>query len=146
MSGLVRIPKVSFSHGSAVVVSGNVTAEILVIGVDCFHRGQKKFQEAFEITIIEPVIFEKTNNLGFRPGPTQTGLYSHRSRLEALNFRFKKKKDCTIHVAKTKVLICAFVFAYADCWFSHAKAHMNPIFSNLLPNYRNTISWVVKFF
>ena len=32
--------------------------------------------------IIEPV-HEKTNNLGFRPGPTQTGLYSHRSRLEA---------------------------------------------------------------
>ena len=26
---------------------------------------------------------EKTNNLSFRPGPTQTGLYSHRSRLEA---------------------------------------------------------------
>ena len=26
---------------------------------------------------------EKTNNLGFRLGPTQTGLYSHRSRLEA---------------------------------------------------------------
>ena len=26
---------------------------------------------------------DKTNNLGFRPGPTQTDLYSHRSRLEA---------------------------------------------------------------
>ena len=32
--------------------------------------------------IFEPV-HEKTNNLGFRPGPTQTRLYSHRSRLEA---------------------------------------------------------------
>ena len=31
---------------------------------------------------IEPV-HEKTNNLGVRPGPTQTRLYSHRSRLEA---------------------------------------------------------------
>ena len=30
----------------------------------------------------EPV-HEKTNNLAFRPGPTQTRLYSHRSRLEA---------------------------------------------------------------
>ena len=30
----------------------------------------------------EPV-HEKTNNLGFRPGPTQTRLYSHRNRLEA---------------------------------------------------------------
>ena len=26
---------------------------------------------------------EKTNNLGFRPGPTQTRLYSHRTKLGA---------------------------------------------------------------
>ena len=39
--------------------------------------------------IIEPVR-EKTNNLGFRPGPTQTGLYSYRRWLEAGNFRFRK--------------------------------------------------------
>ena len=40
--------------------------------------------------------------------------------------------DCTICVAKTKVLIsfgvtakliCVFVFAYADYWFSDAAAH-----------------------
>ena len=37
--------------------------------------------KGFEATF-EPV-HEKTNNLGFRPGPTQTRLYSHRSRLEA---------------------------------------------------------------
>ena len=39
---------------------------------------------------------------------------------------------CTIRVAKTMALIsfavtakliCAFVFAYADCWFSHEAAH-----------------------
>ena len=36
----------------------------------------------------EPV-HEKTNNLGFRPGLTQTGLYSHRTLLEAGNFVFK---------------------------------------------------------
>ena len=44
-----------------------------------------------------------------------------------------KKRKCTIHVAKTKALIsfavtakliCVFVFAYADCWFSHEKAQM----------------------
>ena len=83
-------------------------------------------------TIYEPV-HEKTNNLGFRPGLTQTRLYSHRSRLEARNFRFKKKRDCSSHVAKTKALIsfavtakliCGFVFAYANCWFSHAQAHI----------------------
>ena len=41
--------------------------------------------------------------------------------------------NCTIRVAKTKTqisfavtakLICVFVFAYADCWFSHEVAHM----------------------
>ena len=49
------------------------------------------------------------------------------------NFGFKKKRKCTIHVAKTKALIsfavtaqliCGFVFAYADCWFSDAAAHL----------------------
>ena len=41
---------------------------------------------------------------------------------------------CTIRVAKTKALIsfavsakliCIFVFAYADCWFSHEVAHLS---------------------
>ena len=58
----------------------------------------------------------KTSNLGFRPGLTQIGLYSHRRRLE--------KMDFTMHVAKTKALIscavtaqliCVFGFAYAVC-------------------------------
>ena len=57
---------------------------------------------------------------GVRPGPTQTGLCSHRRWLEAWNFTFRKKRKCTIQVAKTKALIsfavvtakliCAFVF------------------------------------
>ena len=43
-------------------------------------------------------------------------------------------RNCTIRVAKTKALIsfavtakliCAFVFAYADCWFSHGMAHLS---------------------
>ena len=80
----------------------------------------------------EPV-YEKTNNLVFRPGLTQTRLYSHRRWLEAGNFLFRKQRNCTIHVAKTKALIsfavtakliCTFVFACADCWFSHAVAHI----------------------
>ena len=44
-----------------------------------------------------------------------------------------KKKRCSFCVAKTRVLIsfavtakliCVFVFAYADCWFSHAAAQI----------------------
>ena len=38
-----------------------------------------------------------------------------------LKFGFKKKRDCIVRVAKTKALtaklICAFVFAYANCGF-----------------------------
>ena len=79
---------------------------------------------------------DKTNNLGFRPGATQTGLYSHRRWLEAGNFGCRKKRNCTIRIAKTKALIsfavtaklyCTFVFAYADCWFSNAATHMYPL-------------------
>ena len=82
--------------------------------------------------IYEPV-HEKTNNLGFRPGPTQTGLYSHRRWIEAENFGFRKQGNCTIRLVKTKALIsfavtakliCAFVFTYADCWLSHVVAYM----------------------
>ena len=49
----------------------------------------------------------------------------------SLKFVFKKKRDCTICVEKTKELIsfavttkliCVFVFAYADCWLSHEAA------------------------
>ena len=82
--------------------------------------------------IIEPV-HEKTNNLGFRPGPTQTRLYSHRKRVGASKFGFKKQTDSTIRVAKTKTLIscavtaqliCVFVFAHADFWFSHVTDYI----------------------
>ena len=78
-----------------------------------------------DIVICEPVR-EKTSNLG-------SDLYMHRRWLEAGNFGFRKKRNCTIRVAKTKALIsftvtakliCAFVFAYADCCFSHATAHV----------------------
>ena len=66
------------------------------------------------------------------PGPTQTGLGNHWRWLEAWNFGFRKKRDCTILVAKTKTLIsfavtakliCVFVFAYAKIRFSHVAAH-----------------------
>ena len=69
----------------------------------------------------------------FRPGSTQTGLYSHSRWLEALHFGFRKKMDCTICVTKTKTLIscavtaqliCAFVFAYAKSTFSHDAAYL----------------------
>ena len=41
--------------------------------------------EAIQVGIFEPRC-EKTGLRDFRPGPTQTGLYSHRRWLEACNF------------------------------------------------------------
>ena len=76
---------------------------------------------------------EKTWLRGFPPGLTQTGLYSHRRWLEACNFVFRKWRDCTIRVVKTKALIsfavtakliCVFVFAYAKSRFSHDEAQI----------------------
>ena len=53
--------------------------------------------------------------------------------VRGLKFEFRKKRDHTIYVAKTKALIsfaviakliCIFVFAYAKRWFSHDGAHI----------------------
>ena len=75
---------------------------------------------------------EKNRLRGFRPGLTQTGLYSHRKELESSNFGYKKRRHCTILVAKIKAmisfavsakLICAFVFAPAKIRFSRDAAH-----------------------
>ena len=70
-------------------------------------------------------VHEKTNNFGFRPGSTQTGLYSQRRWLETGSFGFIKVEEFYYPYSKNKGAdqICAFVFAYADCWFSHAAAH-----------------------
>ena len=43
---------------------------------------------------------EKPGLRGFRPGPTQIGLYSNRRWTEARNFVLRKKRDCTGYVAK----------------------------------------------
>ena len=83
---------------------------------------------------------EKTGLRGFRQGPIQTRLCSLRRWLEAWNFVFRKKRDCTIRVVKTKALIsftvtakliCVFVFAYTKIWFSHVAAHFTQFSLNL---------------
>ena len=77
---------------------------------------------------------EKTGVRDFRPGPTQTGLCSNRRWLGTWHFGSRKKRKCTIQVAKTKALIsftvtakliCVFVFAYKKIWFSHVAALVN---------------------
>ena len=58
-----------------------------------------------DLAKIEPRREKPASLRGFRPGPTNTDLYSHRSRLERRNSGFKKKRDCIIRVAKTTALI-----------------------------------------
>ena len=85
------------------------------------------------LKILYEPLHENSNNLGFRPGPTQTSLCSYKRWVEAINFGFRNNSNCTICLAKTKALIscavtaqliCAFVFAYANCWFYGAAAHI----------------------
>ena len=53
--------------------------------------------------------------------PTRSGLYSHKKWLEAWNFGFRKWRDCTIRLAKTKALIS---FAVTASWSASLFSHM----------------------
>ena len=69
---------------------------------------------------------------------------------------FRKKRDFTIYVAKTKALIsfavtvkliCVFVFAYAKCLFSHDVAQISvtessPIIMPHLENNNKVMCWL----
>ena len=59
-------------------------------------------------------VFGVSNKVGHKPdcAATEDG------------FGFRKKRDCTICVAKTKALICGFVFTYAKSRFSHKEAQI----------------------
>ena len=78
MSDLVGNPEDQFSRVAAQIILdsfGGLLRHFPQFSSD------SKMQEQFRIKI-EPV-HEKTNNLGFRPGPTQTRLHSHTIKLEA---------------------------------------------------------------
>ena len=108
------------------------------VDTDFSDQGQSKDNSDITKLTNEPRC-EKTGLRGFRPGPTQTRLCSHRRWLEAWNFGFSKQRDCTICVAKTKALIsfvvtakliCVFVSAYAKSRFSHNEAKIQVLWPN----------------
>ena len=78
---------------------------------------------------------------------TNLAAHIHLMAIETGNFGLRKKRDCTIHVVKTKALIsftlavkliCVFVFAYANCWFSHEAAHISNLTEKIkLLQFRN---------
>ena len=75
----------------------------------------------------KPTIWVPTRSDTNRPVQSQR-------KVRSLEYRIQEEKELYyISVAKTKALIsfvftaklsCAFVFAYADCWFSCAAAQM----------------------
>ena len=62
---------------------------------------------------------------GFLPGLTQTNLCRYRRRLEALNFRFRKKRDCT---AGSKNKGAEQLYCTADLHLCF-RIDKNPVFS-----------------
>ena len=88
-----------------------------VYHINCF--GSNVTDLDLSLSVRKPTIWVENQQFGFQQGLTQTGLYSHKRFLEAGNFGLRKKRNCTIRVAKTKALIsfavtakliCAFVF------------------------------------
>ena len=82
---------------------------------------------------------EKTNSRVSKQGQHKPSF----TNTEDGNLRFRNKRNCTIRVAKTKVLdrfavtaklICAFVFVYVKCLFSYAAAcnYVNCRFEHIL--------------
>ena len=90
MSDLVKNPEDQFSRNLAHIEVFHVVPNTFLKSNFHLWSKQKNTLNPFffindlnmVINLNEPV-HEKTNNLGFRPGLTQTGLYSLRSRLEA---------------------------------------------------------------
>ena len=57
--------------------------------------------------------------------PTRSNTNQYvQSQEKARSLKFQKKRDCTICVVKTKVLIWVFVFVYAKVWLSHDVAYI----------------------
>ena len=89
-----------------------------------YLEGQRRIQLKLSLCVRKQTIWV-SDQVRHKPGCTVT---EEGKKLEILGF---KKRNCTICVAKTKALIsfavtakliCAFVFANADCWFAHAAA------------------------
>ena len=78
---------------------------------------------------------EKTGLRAVRPGPTQTRLYNHTRWLEAGNFVYRKKRDCTIYVANTRVLI-----SFAADLHLCLRICKKPVFSRRGSNIRQKLS------
>ena len=74
-------------------------------------------QQVEYFPLVSQVFLQMTEKTDFRHDPTQTCLYSHRKWLGSWNFRYEKKRVCTVLEAKTKTLISCAVAAQLICVF-----------------------------
>ena len=87
---------------------------LLVKSCECYNS--TKLKSKIVLLPFEPQ-HEKTSHCGFRPGLTQTILYSHRKWLEAFNSGYTYRWNSTIHAVETKALISCAVTAQLFCAF-----------------------------
>ena len=75
------LTKIIFELSSNIIISSTKSVFFICLKLT---KNQAHAQKVFKISFFqnEPR-YEKTGLRGFRPGPTQTGLYSHRRWLEA---------------------------------------------------------------
>ena len=71
---------------------------------------------------------QENRSLGFTTRSDTNRRVQSQKIATSLKFRMKEEEglyyQCSeISFARSAKLICAFVFTYADCWFSHAAAH-----------------------
>ena len=110
-----------------------IVTESAESGVRFYTLESKEVQVSHEqsrefILLINEPRCEKTGLQGFRPGTTQTGLYSYSLKfriyeVEGLYYPCNENKGAD-QLRVTAQLICVLVFAYAKSWFSHDAAQM----------------------
>ena len=72
-----------------VMMENQVNTKFLLQIPICFRTVHILRQPSFSKKILLEPSHKKNNNLGFGPGLTQTGMYSHRKELDAEKFGYK---------------------------------------------------------
>ena len=112
----------SFSNARGVVLGQTVQVCCLLQCCQLYRNGMARISAPSR---------EKTNKLGFRPGPTKTDctLTENSSKLEISDL--KEEERLNYQCSEKQRLICTFGLAYADGWFSHAAAHLITLLLNV---------------
>ena len=85
-----------------------------------------------KVSGVEPSL-EKTNNLGFQPGPTQNGLYSQRIGILE-NIFISKSKLTRLHAfVKLNMFYCCGIYMFCIKWSTGSQTHSSLLFRPYIP-------------